>query len=102
MVKNRKLARALSDVGLGGLLQELAWQCKKRGVRLIEADMFFPSSKTCSGCGAIKQNLMLSEREYVCGECGLIVDRDLNAALNLKGQGLSLIRGETVRPALAG
>ena len=97
MVRNKKLSRALSDVALGGLLQEIAWQCKKHGVKLIEADRFFPSSKTCSGCGAIKSELTLSEREYACGQCGLIVDRDLNAAMNLRRLGINLIRGETVR-----
>ena len=98
MVKNRKLSRALNDVALGSFLQEIAWQCEKRGVRLIEASQWFPSSKTCSGCGAVKSELTLSEREYVCGQCGLVTDRDLNAALNLKRLGQSLLRGESVKP----
>ena len=102
MVKNRRLARAVSDVGLGNLLREIAWQCEKRGVRLIEVNQWYKSSKTCSRCGAVKSKLTLSEREYVCGECGLIVDRDLNAALNLQGQGLSLMHGEAVSPPRGG
>ena len=102
MVKNRKLSRALSDAALGNFLKELAWQCYKRGTKLVEVSQWFPSSKTCSDCGLIKSNLMLSEREYVCGECGLIIDRDLNAALNLKRVGETALRGESVRPALAG
>ena len=102
MVKNKRLALALSDVGLGDFLREIAWQCSKRGVRLIEADQWYPSSKTCSGCGAMKRRLMLSEREYVCGGCGLVIDRDRNAATNLETAAFRLMRGEAVRPAVAG
>ncbi|MEV4346662.1 zinc ribbon domain-containing protein [Actinoplanes sp. NPDC049596] len=73
------------------------------------ADRWFPSSRTCSGCGAVKTKLALSDREYVCEACGLVIDRDLNAALNLAalaaataGSGPVAARGADQRPAYAG
>ena len=84
MVKNRRLARDVSDAAMGGFLTKLAYKSRWQGARLVEADRWFPSSKTCSGCGAVKEVLLLSEREYVCTACGLVMDRDFNAALNLK------------------
>ena len=103
MLSNRKLSRAIADVSFGELRRQLSYKCSWYCVKLIVADRFFASSKTCSGCGAIKQTLELSEREYVCAECGLILDRDLNAALNLQklaGSSSERInaRGEDVRP----
>ena len=109
MVRNRRLARAISDAGLGGLLQEIAWQCKKRGVTLIEASAWFASSKTCSSCGMKRDTLTLSEREFVCPSCGVVIERDFNAALNLKKLAIDIlngvgcaVRGATVRPAQVG
>jgi putative transposase len=61
------------------------------GNTLIIADRWFPSSKTCSGCGAVKDTLLLSDREYVCESCGMVIDRDLNAAINLRNHGLKQI-----------
>ena len=84
MVKNRRLARAVSDAGMSGFLVKLAYKSQLYGARLVEVGRFYPSSKRCSGCGAVKDALLLSEREYVCTRCGLVMDRDLNAALNLK------------------
>ena len=92
MIRNRRLARALSDAAIGDLLRELAWQCEKRGVRLVEADKWFPSTKTCSGCGNVKP-MRLGERTYACAACGLALDRDYNAARNLKRVGVSALRG---------
>ena len=104
MVKNRRLARAVSDAGMGGFLTKLAYKCPWQGARLVEADRWYPSSKTCSGCGAVKEVLLLSEREYVCTACGLVKDRDWNAALNLKQYAAESFpdaqngRGDDVRP----
>ncbi|MBC8462127.1 MAG: IS200/IS605 family element transposase accessory protein TnpB [Deltaproteobacteria bacterium] len=103
MLSNRKLSRAIADVSFSELRRQLSYKCSWYFVKLIVADRFFASSKTCSRCGAIKQTLELSEREYVCAECGVILDRDLNAALNLqKLAGSSSERinacGEDVRP----
>lgn len=83
MIRNRRLARAISDCGFGELRRQLAYKTEWNGGRLIVADRWFPSSKTCSGCGAVKAKLPLSERTYTCDTCGLTLDRDLNAALNL-------------------
>lgn len=83
MVKNRKLARAISEVGFYEFRRQLAYKTKLYGGVLLVADRFYPSSKTCSGCGVVKDELSLSERVYACASCGLRLDRDLNAARNL-------------------
>ncbi|MFF5206067.1 IS607 family element RNA-guided endonuclease TnpB [Streptosporangium sp. NPDC000396] len=83
MLANRRLARAVADVGMGEVCRQLGYKTGWAGGRLVVADRWYPSSKTCSGCGAVKAKLALSERTYVCARCGLVVDRDLNAARNL-------------------
>ena len=83
MVRHRRLARAIADSGMGGVRRLLAYKCAWAGGRLVEAAVFFASSKTCSGCGMVKAKLSLSERVYRCQACGLELDRDENAARNL-------------------
>ena len=83
MLKNRKLAKALSDSALGGFLTKLKYKADRRSIPITEAPQFFASSKTCSNCGHKKADLTLSDRQYHCSECGLDIDRDLNAAINL-------------------
>ena len=83
MLRNRRLARAVADAGFGEVRRQLAYKVDWSGGRLLVADRWFPSSKTCSGCGAVKTKLTLSERTYHCSTCGLVLDRDLNAAYNL-------------------
>ncbi len=83
MVKNRRLSRALVDVGLGMFKPRMQYKAALYGTRLIAADPWFPSSKTCSRCGAVKETLLLSERVFRCGQCGVVKDRDENAAANL-------------------
>jgi putative transposase len=83
MLRNRKLARHIADAGWAEIRRQLTYKAERAGVRLIVADRWFASSKTCSGCGTAKAKLMLSERVYVCLACGLILDRDENAARNL-------------------
>jgi IS605 OrfB family transposase len=83
MVRNRRLARAIADSGLGELCRQLAYKSTWYGCRLVVADRFYPSSKTCSGCGWVKAKLTLAERTFSCEACGLRMDRDLNAARNL-------------------
>jgi putative transposase len=83
MVRNRHLARAIADTGLAELRRQLAYKTSWYGSRLIVADRFYPSSKTCSGCGWVKAKLTLAERTFTCEACGLRLDRDLNAARNL-------------------
>ncbi|WP_155370074.1 IS607 family element RNA-guided endonuclease TnpB [Catellatospora vulcania] len=83
MLRNRKLARHIADAGFGELRRELTYKTTWNGGRLHVADRWYPSSKTCSGCGAVKTKLALSKRVYDCKACGLVIDRDLNAARNL-------------------
>lgn len=86
MVKNRKLSRAISDAGFGYLRQMIEYKAKLRNCTVVIANRFFPSSKTCSSCGIIKQNLTLADRVFSC-ECGFSGNRDFNAALNLDKYG---------------
>ena len=83
MVKNRHLARAISDLGFGELRRQIEYKAKWRGVDVVIADRWFPSSKLCGACGVVKEKLSLSERFWTCG-CGVRHDRDINAANNLK------------------
>jgi putative transposase len=83
MVRNRRLARAIADTGMAELRRLLSYKTGWYGSRLVVADRFFPSSKTCSSCGWVKAKLPLAERTFYCEECGLVLDRDLNAARNL-------------------
>ena len=83
MVKNHKLAKAISDMGFGEFRRQLEYKTKLYGSSLVIADRWFPSSKTCSNCGVKKEILSLSERVFQCEECGVQIDRDLNAAINL-------------------
>jgi putative transposase len=107
MTCNRHLARAVSDQGFGQARRMLGYKTAWSGGRLITAGRWFPSSKTCSGCGAVKAKLPLSERTYRCEACGLVLDRDVNAArnlLDLAASGAESInaRGGTVRSGTAG
>jgi putative transposase len=83
MIKNRKLSRAIADVGWGMLRQFIEYKAKLRNCVVVIVDRFFPSSKTCSNCGEVKKNLTLGDRIYKCDSCGFTSDRDLNAAINL-------------------
>src|SRR6266540_269855 len=83
MVRNRRLARSISDQSWGEFRRQLAYKCGWYGSRLVVAPRFFPSSKSCSGCGFIKDRLPLAEWVFRCEVCGLVIDRDLNAARNL-------------------
>ena len=83
MVRNRHLARALADAGLAELRRQLTYKTCWYGSRLVVAERFYPSSKTCSACGWVKAKLTLTERTYTCEVCGLLLDRDLNAARGL-------------------
>lgn len=83
MVRNRRLSRAINDSGWGALRQMLVYKGELYGVEIVLADRFYPSSKTCSECGSVKAQLSLGERTYACAECGVVIDRDENAARNL-------------------
>jgi putative transposase len=89
MVKNRRLSRAVSDMGFFEFRRQLDYKAAQRGGVVVVADRWYPSSKTCSGCGHKLQALRLSVREWACPECGAIHDRDVNAAINLKNLAVS-------------
>ena len=89
MMKNRKLSRAISDIGLFEFRRQLEYKGKWYGCEIILADRFFPSSKSCSSCGWIKKDLTLADRTFVCDSCELEIDRDLNASLNLESYTVS-------------
>jgi putative transposase len=83
MVRNRHLARAISDQGWAEFHRQLAYKCQWHGSRLLVAPRFYPSSKACSSCGLVKAELPLNVRTFRCEACGLVLDRDRNAARNL-------------------
>ncbi|MEU0550641.1 IS607 family element RNA-guided endonuclease TnpB [Micromonospora sp. NPDC005979] len=83
MLRNRRLARHIADAGFAEIRRQLAYKTGWNNGRLLLADRWYPSSKICSGCGTVKTKLALSEREYTCEACGLVIDRDRNASLNL-------------------
>ena len=84
MMKNHHLAKAIADVGLHEFRRQMEYKCQLYGSEPVFADRFFPSSKMCSQCGHIKTDLTLSQRMFICNECGFTLDRDYNASLNLR------------------
>jgi len=88
MIQNRNLAKAIQDQGWSEFMRQLEYKSKWRGNRFIRINRWAPSTKTCSGCGSIK-HLTLDQRTYVCANCEMEMDRDLNAAINIKQMGLS-------------
>ena len=91
MLRNHCLAQAVSDSNFGEIRRQLEYKSAYYGAHLILVDRFYPSSKTCSSCGYIKPELSLSERTYVCKDCGMVLDRDLNAAINVRMVAMSSI-----------
>ena len=83
MVKNRHLAKHIADAAFGEFRRQLEYKTARTGARLNVVNRWYRSSKTCSGCGSVKDKLSLSERTYTCEGCGLVLDRDLNAAINI-------------------
>lgn len=84
MLKNKKLAKAIANIGLYEFRRQLEYKCNWHGKNLVIANRFYPSSKLCSCCGNKKDDLKLSDRMYTCDKCGSKIDRDLNASINLK------------------
>ena len=87
MVRNHRLARSVEDAAFAEFRRQLEYKTARTGARLHVIDRWHPSSKTCSNCGTVKAKLSLSERVYHCEECGLVIDRDLNAAINIQVAG---------------
>ena len=104
MMMNRRLARAIADAGMSGFLTKLEYKCAWYGAEFDKADRWFASSKLCCHCSWKNDDLTLSDREWTCGGCGVLNDRDANAAENLANwPGLSFPvtgRGDRVRPAV--
>ena len=87
MVRNHRLARSVEDAAFAEFRRLLTYKTARAGARLHVIDRWYPSSKTCSNCGTVKAKLPLSERVYHCEECGLVIDRDVNAAINIQVAG---------------
>lgn len=90
MMKNHKLAKSIQELGLYEMRRQLEYKSQWYNREIVFVDRFFPSSKTCSCCGWKNNNLKLSDREFICEGCGLIIDRDENAAINIENEGLRL------------
>ena len=83
MMKNKHLSKAIAQQGLYEFKLMMQYKCERQGTEFVEADKWYPSSKTCSECGYVKTKLSLSEREFKCECCGAVIDRDKNASINL-------------------
>ena len=83
MMKNRHLSKAIAEQKFYEFKRQIKYKCEMYGIEFVEVGRFYASSKTCSHCGHVKVDLKLSDRIYKCSECGLMIDRDLNAAINL-------------------
>ena len=94
----RMWGKKVQDLGHSTFVEILEYVAKKKGSRVVKVDRFYPSSKTCSHCGETNQNLKLSDRIFKC-DCGLKIDRDLNAAINIHRVGASTLGLGNVRPA---
>lgn len=92
MMKNRHLAKAIQEQSFYSFKAILSYKAKSNNIQIIEVPRFYPSSKTCSVCGTVKSDLKLSDRVFICPECGNKIDRDLNASMNLKNYGLSTLK----------
>jgi len=84
MVKNHNLARAIEDMNFGEFRRQLEYKALEKGVKVVVLDRWFPSSKTCNVCGSVNKELILKDRTWKCVDCGAVLDRDINAARNIK------------------
>jgi putative transposase len=83
MLRNKYLSKAIQEQGFYEFIRQMQYKCKFNGIEFVQVDRFYPSSKTCSCCGNVKKDLKLKDRMYVCDICGLEMDRDKNASINL-------------------
>ena len=83
MMKSKHLSKAIQEQCFYEFIRQMRYKSEWNGIEFVQADRFYPSSKTCSCCGSIKHDLKLKDRTYTCPECGVVIDRDLNAAINL-------------------
>ena len=96
MMKNHKLAQAFSDVSLGAFYTMLEYKANWNEKTIVKIDRFFPSSKACNVCNYINQDLTLKDREWTCKSCNTVHDRDFNASINIKKQGLKILSGSGI------
>uniref|UniRef100_UPI0026868956 RNA-guided endonuclease InsQ/TnpB family protein n=1 Tax=Hassallia byssoidea TaxID=482630 RepID=UPI0026868956 len=101
MIRNRKLSKSISDVGWGMFVNFLDYKLKQKDSQLVEIGRFFPSSKTCSCCGHVVDELTLDIREWNCPSCFTSHDRDGNAALNIRKEGIRILSMDGGNPVLA-
>jgi putative transposase len=94
MVRNHNLAKAISDVGWGTFTNFLAYKLERKGAKLVEIDRWFPSSKLCSNCFHQVSEMPLDVREWTCPHCGNHHDRDRNAAINIRAEGIRMLKAE--------
>ena len=83
MMKNKHLSKAIQEQCFYEIIRQMKYKCEWNGIEFIQADRFYPSSKTCSNCGCVHKGLTLKDRTFICPECGFTIDRDYQAALNL-------------------
>lgn len=83
MMKNKYLSKAVAEQNFHEIIRQMQYKCEWNGIPFVQVDTFYPSSKLCSGCGCKKTDLKLKDRTYICKNCGLVIDRDYNAAINL-------------------
>lgn len=98
MVKNHSLAQAISDVSWSEFVRQLEYKGEWYGKNVIKIDRWYASSKTCSNCGNKVNQLDLSIREWTCSNCHVLLDRDINAAKNIRFEGIKSGRGTSVGP----
>lgn len=88
MLKNHRLSSKIWDAAWSSIRKQLEYKCKWYGKNLVFVNTFYPSSRTCSCCGYIKEDLTLSDRDWVCPKCHVKHDRDLNASINIRNAGI--------------
>jgi putative transposase len=96
MIKNHRLADSISEMNFGEFVRMLEYKVGWYGRVVVKVDRFYPSSKTCNHCGYIKRDLKLSERQWICPECGELIDRDYNAACNIRDKGIEILVGNRI------
>ena len=95
MLRNHKLAESIQEMNFGEFKRILEYKVKWYNRKIIYVDRFYPSSKTCHNCGYINKQLKVNGRQWVCAQCGAVIERDYNAALNILDEGLRIIGSST-------
>ena len=91
ILRNHKLAESIQEMNFGEFRRILEYKAQWYGRKIVFIDRFYPSSKTCNKCGCVNKTLKLSDRIWICPECGMIIERDYNAALNIRDEGIRMI-----------